>query len=428
MSESKTKSANRNSYVDIVRGIAMLLVILGHTITGCTEGAEDSFLFNIIWSLQMPLFVLVSGYVTRYSRRTESASALRKYVKRRTIAYLLPWVVWTFLVRGLIFKKTHFFNIGWLLYHMDAGYWFLTTIWTISMIFGVSTFFASKAANSHEKRRHILVFVFYCIGMAILAGIGLLMGMSFLGIRLTLYYMPFYFAGYLYGQLRDRLQSTERGIKFTEIIVAVCLVVWLFILVRVPLYSLSDSGLTIVLRAGASLTGSIAICGLCKKVFDDENSRSSVVGGGAAANWNSFNGNVCYPLSISDSSSTGSSSDGIINSRITALEYELCNSNHSDNSGNSHIKQKHSATTSPLWKTSITRFFYWSGRLSLELYVVHGLLLNMLYLKTPPSFSSVLGLLLSMGNFVLTLMLSAIVICLVRKNKVLCMILGVRQE
>ena len=40
---------DRNQFVDIMRGIAMLLlVVLGHTMTGCTTGAEKSFLFNII--------------------------------------------------------------------------------------------------------------------------------------------------------------------------------------------------------------------------------------------------------------------------------------------------------------------------------------------------------------------------------------------
>lgn len=42
----------RNSHVDIIRGIAILLVVLGHTMTGSTLNSQDSFLFNIVWSLQ----------------------------------------------------------------------------------------------------------------------------------------------------------------------------------------------------------------------------------------------------------------------------------------------------------------------------------------------------------------------------------------
>lgn len=93
------KAENRNQFVDIMRGIAMLLVVLGHTMTGCTANSQSSFLFNIIWSLQMPLFILISGYVTKYSRPIADGNGLWKYVKRRTVAYMLPWAVWSFLVR-----------------------------------------------------------------------------------------------------------------------------------------------------------------------------------------------------------------------------------------------------------------------------------------------------------------------------------------
>lgn len=82
----------RNQFIDFMRGIAMLLVVLGHTMTGCTTGAEESFLFNIVWSLQMPMFILISGYVTRYSREITDIAGLWKYMKRRTIAYLFKFI------------------------------------------------------------------------------------------------------------------------------------------------------------------------------------------------------------------------------------------------------------------------------------------------------------------------------------------------
>ena len=72
------KAENRNQFVDIMRGIAMLLVVLGHTMTGCTANSQSSFLFNIIWSLQMPLFILISGYVTKYSRPIADGNGLWK--------------------------------------------------------------------------------------------------------------------------------------------------------------------------------------------------------------------------------------------------------------------------------------------------------------------------------------------------------------
>ena len=258
----------RNQFVDVMRGIAMLLVVLGHTMTGCTTKAEESFLFNIVWSLQIPLFILISGYVTRYSCGITDGKGLWKYIKRRTTAYLLPWVVWSFVVRGVIFGESNFLNIKWLLWHMDSGYWFLATIWTISMGFGVSTFVARKIARGSEIKLQAFTLIFYIFGMGVLAVIGLVAGLSFFAIKLTLYYMPFYFAGYLYGQYRDRILGTKWGKTAVDVVVAICLAVWLLIMTRYHLYALPDSGMAIILRAVSSTTGCVAVCGLCKGLFD----------------------------------------------------------------------------------------------------------------------------------------------------------------
>ena len=273
------KAENRNQFVDIMRGIAMLLVVLGHTMTGCTVDSQKSFIFNIIWSLQMPLFILISGYVTKYSRPISNSKGLWKYVKRRTVAYMLPWAVWSFLVRGIIFGEDDFLNVKHLLWNMDSGYWFLATIWTISMIFGIASFVAERLSKENLLKRQIVLLGFYLVGMILLVGIGAILGLSFFAIKLTLYYMPFYYAGFLYGQFDDRMKESEIGKKMIDSVVAICFVVWLFIILRISLYEMSDGGSAIILRAATSLSGCIAVCGLCKGIF------SSKIGGGGNLAW-----------------------------------------------------------------------------------------------------------------------------------------------
>lgn len=258
----------RNRFVDIMRGFAMLLVVLGHTMTGSTTGAEESFLFNVVWSLQMPLFILISGYVTRYSRNISSGFELWRFVKRRTLAYMLPWIVWSFLVRGIIFGQSNYLNIKWLLWHMDSGYWFLATIWTISIVFGLSTFLAQKIVKTKGIKQLAMTALLYLVAMAVLAGIAFVAGLSFFAIKLTLYYMPFFFAGYLYGQYRDRLLETTCGKIVKDVVVAICLATWLSIITRFHLFAMPDSGMGIVLRAFSSLTGCIAVCGLGKGLYE----------------------------------------------------------------------------------------------------------------------------------------------------------------
>ena len=266
----QAKTENRNQFVDIMRGIAMLLVVLGHTMTGCTVDSQKSFIFNIIWSLQMPLFILISGYVTKYSRPISNSKGLWKYVKRRTVAYMLPWAVWSFLVRGIIFGEDDFLNVKHLLWNMDSGYWFLATIWTISMIFGIASFIAERLSKENLLKRQIVFLGFYLVGMILLVGIGAILGFSFFAIKLTLYYMPFYYAGFLYGQFDDRMKESEIGKKIIDSVIAICFVVWLFIILRFSLYEMSDGGFAIILRAATSLAGCIAVCGLCRGIFSSK--------------------------------------------------------------------------------------------------------------------------------------------------------------
>ncbi len=135
--KSRPISRSRNNTIDIIRGVAMLMVVLGHTISGSTSEYENTFIFRVSWSLQMPLFFIISGYVTRYSRPIETGVDLWRFVKKRTLAYLLPWVVWTFAVRGFIFGQEDFLDVKYLLWHMDSGYWFLVTLWCIVVIYGI---------------------------------------------------------------------------------------------------------------------------------------------------------------------------------------------------------------------------------------------------------------------------------------------------
>lgn len=153
---------------------------------------------------------------------------------------------------------------------MDSGYWFLATIWTISMIFGIASFIAERLSKENLLKRQIVFLGFYLVGMILLVGIGAILGFSFFAIKLTLYYMPFYYAGFLYGQFDDRMKESEIGKKIIDSVIAICFVVWLFIILRFSLYEMSDGGFAIILRAATSLAGCIAVCGLCKGIFSSK--------------------------------------------------------------------------------------------------------------------------------------------------------------
>lgn len=323
----------RNRTVDVLRGLAMLLVVLGHTMSGSSVDSEKSFIYQIIWSLQMPLFFLISGYVTQYSKPMESGKSLWRYVIKKTVAYLLPWTTWTFGVRGVIFGQTNYLDVKNLLWNMDSGYWFLFALWMISMVFG----FAQFAANKHTGLKNTAIICLVSIlGAAILGCVGLVAGLSFLCIKLTIYYLPFYLLGHIYGKYSEKVPE-----KVKHICVAVGLIVWLVIILRVNLFAIEDGLVGIALRAVSSLCGCVAVSGMVA------NLQESVHGGG------------------------------------TLLFAEK------------------------------------TGRRSLEIYLIHYLLLNMIQLNTQPLWPTATAVALVAVNYVLTLVSTTAVANLLNTNKFL---------
>ncbi len=269
----------RNNTVDVIRGLAILMVVLGHTMSGCTQNSQASLLHNVIWTLQMPIFMLISGYVSRYSKPLLSVKDFGRYLVKKTISYLIPWTVWTFIIRGVIWRQTSYLDLKFVLYNMDSGYWFLFSLWTIVVIYGLSSFISEMLCKKRGRNIKLTAFtVSYILGMAILTGVGLFMGFSFLCIKLTLYYMPFYYIGYLYGRLEYDFLRMKHGKAVCDIAVAISFVLWTVLIKQYNFYTIGDDVYGIALRATASMLGCVAVCGLVSK-FKPENSNYWDFGG-----------------------------------------------------------------------------------------------------------------------------------------------------
>lgn len=99
----------RNSYIDFIKGIAILLVLVGHAIQYC-YGAEyfvqgtyfGNPIFKFIYTFHMPLFMAVSGYLLAHtlSHRTEREVAVRRLrqlgipiLSFGALAFAIKWTV-----------------------------------------------------------------------------------------------------------------------------------------------------------------------------------------------------------------------------------------------------------------------------------------------------------------------------------------------
>jgi fucose 4-O-acetylase-like acetyltransferase len=82
-------SCKRDSTIDVVKGIGIILVILGHTFE------LPEIIHDMIYSFHMPLFFVVSGFL--YNEEKYSTYTLKATVLKSAKDYLIPYYVFAFI-------------------------------------------------------------------------------------------------------------------------------------------------------------------------------------------------------------------------------------------------------------------------------------------------------------------------------------------
>ena len=99
-------SQNRNRWLDIAKGIAIILMVAGHT-------PIPSVMSHFIYAFHMPLFFISSGLVSNYEKYS-----LVDYIKHKSYTLLLPFVCYSTIVAFLMYfigelDVIHYIKCGW---------------------------------------------------------------------------------------------------------------------------------------------------------------------------------------------------------------------------------------------------------------------------------------------------------------------------
>lgn len=206
----------RDEALDAVKGFAILIVMLGHCIV--LNGLADPYFYDAIVAVQMPLFMAVSGFVTgrKPLLLTEKPDGKERLAQfwRRTVSYLTPFFVWLFL--------THLTNpiqeLKLQLFALDRGLWFLMTLWIITLVTTIASYLADYCGYRWKGTllgKGVIRFFVFCavvgicyLGFVVQARSGNL----FLSPSLTVKYLPFYAAGYLWALYVPPVLSWIKGI------------------------------------------------------------------------------------------------------------------------------------------------------------------------------------------------------------------------
>lgn len=114
---------NRIDYIDISKGITIILMVLGHT-------SLPSFIQNWIFSFHMPFFFIVSGICTDFLR-----GGVKEFLYKRLISIIVPFFLYSFIV-ALTLQVNGFRNIIDILTNGWEGYalWFIPVYFLASML------------------------------------------------------------------------------------------------------------------------------------------------------------------------------------------------------------------------------------------------------------------------------------------------------
>ena len=120
--------ASRERKWDFLRGIAIYLVILGHTIQWMDADWKHNPLFEGIYSFHMPLFMFISGY---FLRNNLQQIAFWKWQKQKTRQLLIPS-----LFNSLIYSALLLIPISWgistrLAQWDTQALWYLNVLWLL---------------------------------------------------------------------------------------------------------------------------------------------------------------------------------------------------------------------------------------------------------------------------------------------------------
>lgn len=122
----------RIQWVDIAKGIAIILMVLGHS-------SIPRQLGHWIFSFHMPLFFIASGFTTRWEKHN-----FAKFIHNKYTSILLPFTIYSLIViTGATYARI---DIGWAMKSGWGGYamWFIPVLLAALLITKLILLFRKK--------------------------------------------------------------------------------------------------------------------------------------------------------------------------------------------------------------------------------------------------------------------------------------------
>lgn len=149
----------RLHHFDMLKGIAISMVIMGHVLTMCVRDIDSAVLFKFVEKIHMPIFFFISGYFTY--KVLDNKVAMPKLgirVKQLLLPFLVVSTLWIYYFphSGL---QSPFVSTWEGLYTSIGknGYWFTLCLFEIILIYSALTAVLSRCRKFYQMVAVVIV-------------------------------------------------------------------------------------------------------------------------------------------------------------------------------------------------------------------------------------------------------------------------------
>lgn len=193
----------RLEYIDLAKGVMILLVVIGHLNDFYVSGSVHDKLFTFIYSFHMCLFFLLSGFVMALTKHRLRELSYKKWLWKKVQTLFVPFLAWTFIMWRFVDPIINFpldsNTIQFIFLRPDTGTWFFLSLFVCQVV--CYPIFRFKPIWSW-----LFPIGFLLIGHLFLARI---FDASVAFAYYDIYHFSSFMAGYLYYEYRDKLLSAD---------------------------------------------------------------------------------------------------------------------------------------------------------------------------------------------------------------------------
>lgn len=128
----------RIEYFDILKGIAIFLVVMGHVITMCIREIDAAFIFKLIGQVHMPIFFFISGFLSYREKNgiTYAPPAIKKRFMQLIVPFIVMSALWIwYFPHSSLSSPISDSLIGMYCSFWKDGYWFTLCLFEMFLLY-----------------------------------------------------------------------------------------------------------------------------------------------------------------------------------------------------------------------------------------------------------------------------------------------------